>query len=204
MQGRLWPGVLCLSLLIACSGPPVAAPRQPPPLETSPGSTWAYGAYLLSLGDATTALGYLEPLGAGPLDRVINPALLLRDVAEARLVSGNLPGAADAARAARDQLARRPRSAQFQADDRRVFERVIDALEAAGDDDVQHLTAMANDEGLTPSADVWYLLAWLDERHGDASAAKIAYEAALVRSPQWAFLREAALLRQHAQKAVAS
>lgn len=197
-----WLG-LALSVL-ACSAASAPAPRLPPPLDTSPGSTWAYGAYLLSTGDADAALGYLEPLAAGPLDNVVNPALLLRDLAEARLLSGNAQGAVDAARAARDQLARRPRIAQFQADDRRLFERSIDALEAAGNDDVQQLSAMTDDESITPSADVWYLLGWLDERRGDPSAAQAAYRAYLARSPRWAFLREAGIMRRHALQALSS
>jgi hypothetical protein len=196
-----WLTGLGLSVLLACSPPPTT--RQPPPLDQSPGSRWAYGAYLLGFGEATAALGYLEPLAGGPPDTVSNAALLLRDVAEARLAVGDLGGAASAARAARVELARRARSAQFQADDRRVFERVIDGLEAAGDDNLQQLSALAADEGATPSADVWYLLGWVEERHGDLAAAQVAYRSFLARSPQWSFLRQAVVMRQHAQASLA-
>jgi hypothetical protein len=196
----VWLG-LALSVVLGCS--PAAPERRPPPLDTSPQSEWTYGAYLLSLGDAHAALVYLEPLGHGPLENIVFPALLLRDLAEARLVAGDLPGAAAAARAARAQLALRGRSAQFQADDRRIFERTIDGLEAAGDDDLQRLSDLCADESPTPSADVWYLLGWLQERHGNLLAAQAAYRGFLQRTPQWLFLREAVGMRQHAQAVLA-
>lgn len=198
---RRWLLGLGLSLMLGCAAP-AAAVRQPPPLDPSAGSTWAYGAYLLSLGDAHAALGYLEPLGGGSLANITNPAILMRDLAEARLAADDLPGAAEAARSARVELARRNRSAQFQADDRRLFERVVDALEAAGDDDLPRLRSLAADESAAPSADAWYLLGWLSERQGDVPGAQAAYRAYLARVPQWAFFRATSVNREHAQKAL--
>jgi hypothetical protein len=193
---RVWWLGLALGLALGCSRP--AEERRPPPLDTSAQAEWTYAAYLLGLGDANAALGYLEPLASGRFENVTNPPLLLRDLAEARLAAGDLPGASMAARQAREQLARRGRSAQFQADDRRVFERVVDGLEAAGDNDLQGLADLAADDSPSPSADVWYLLGWLQERHGNLLAARTAYSGFAQRAPQWLFLRQAALMRQHA------
>src|SRR5207248_2939407 len=143
---------LCAS---ACGSPtPIT---QPPPLDTSPAARWTYGAYLLGRGDAAGARTYLEPLAAGSLDGITNPAQFLRDLAEARLFSGDAAGAAQAAHQATAALTQRPTTAQFRPDDRVLFGRTLAALEAAADGDLDHLRQLATDERPAPSADAWYL-----------------------------------------------
>ena len=165
--------------LVACT--PQGAARQPPPLAPTPESTWRYGAYLLSLDDAVGARPYLEQVANAPLNDLTDATLYLRDLTEARLFAGDLVGAAAAARQARARLAGEHRSAWLQADDRQLFERTIDALQAAAEDDQQRLSAVAADEGTFPSADAWYLLGWLAERHGQLDAARVDYRAFLER-----------------------
>jgi hypothetical protein len=157
-----------------------------------------YGAHLLSLGDAAAARGFLEPTVADGVDEVGEPALLLRDVAEARLFTNDARGAAEAARTARMWLARQPNTAQFREDDRRLVERVLDSLAAAGDDDLDRLRQLSAEEQPAPSADAWYLLGWALEHHGNAAAARTAYGEFLARDPQWTFLRMADAMRRHA------
>jgi tetratricopeptide (TPR) repeat protein len=179
------------------------APRpsttQPPPLDTSPAAQWTYAAYLLGRGDPATARAYLEPIAAGSLDAINDPSLFLRDLAEARLFSGDSPGAAAAARQAADALARRPTTAQFRPDDRLVFEHTLDALAAAASDDATQLQQLTADVKPAPVADAWYLLGWLQEQHGDAPSARSAYQRYLELAPRSTFLREAGSMRGHAQ-----
>ena len=191
---------LAMVPLLACA--PVEPARLPPPLAPTPESTWKYGAYLLSLDAAAEARPFLERLAGGSVESVSDPSLYLRDLAEVRLFTGDPAGAAAAARLARARLALVRRSAQFQADDRLLFERTVDALEAAGADDLPRLTALAADEGRFPAADAWYLLAWRAERAGDTAAARTAYRAFLERAPRWSFLRRGVEMRQHAQRAL--
>jgi hypothetical protein len=125
---------------------------------------------------------------------------LLRDVAEARLFSGDLEGAASAAQEASTSLAQRPTTAQFRAADRFLFERTLQALEAAATGDASALTQLATDD--ERSADAWYLLGWTREREGDLADAQNAYRAFLARTPQWSFLRETFEMRRHAQAVI--
>ncbi|MCA1646199.1 MAG: hypothetical protein LC797_12315 [Chloroflexi bacterium] len=178
---------------------PVTPTRPPPPLAPTPEVAWQYGAQLLSLGEAAGARRYLEQVGAGPLDNLSDGVLFLRDLAEARLFSDDLPGAAAAANQARVRLVSVPRSAQFQADDRLLMERTIDDLEAAAQEDTPRLGQLASDEAMFPSADAWYLLGWLAERRGDVTSARSHYRAFLDRAPQWTFLRRAVVMQQYAQ-----
>jgi len=185
--------------MVACA-PPATPTRLPPPLERSSERLSAYGAYLLSVGDPAGARAYLELAAARDTIRADDLPQLLRDLAEARLFSGDRPAALEAAHSAQDALARVPRSAQFQESDRQVFERVLDGLEAASAGDVDRLSAIARDDSPTPSADAWYLLGWLREGQGDLSAARVAYQAYLARDPLWTFLRSAAIMRHHARE----
>jgi hypothetical protein len=191
--------VLAVAASVACGR--AGSTREPPPLTPTPASTWRYGAYLLSLDDVVGARPVLEQVAGDQLDHSDVP-LYLRDLAEARLFSGDLVGAASAAREARTRLAVAPRMAQFQADDRLLVERSIDALQAAADNNQPQLSALAAAEGTFPSADAWYLLAWLAERRGEPDVARVDYRAFLERAPQWTFLRRAVVMRQHAQAAL--
>jgi tetratricopeptide (TPR) repeat protein len=185
---------VCCLAVVGCTSRPV---DQPPHLDNTPEARWAYGAYLLSRGEAANARSYLEPLVAGG---VTNQSLLLRDVAEARLFSGDLEGAASAAHEASTSLAQRPTTAQFRAADRFLFERTLQALEAAATGDASALTQLAT--GDERSADAWYLLGWTREREGDLADAQNAYRAFLARTPQWSFLRETFEMRRHAQAVI--
>jgi tetratricopeptide (TPR) repeat protein len=186
----MWP------LITACSTE--RAVYQPPPIDRSSTAQWMYGAYLLSAGDAESARGFLEPIVTNQVNEIVEPALLLRDVAEARLFTNDRRGAAEAARTARVWLARQPRTAQFQEDDRRLFEHVLDSLAAAGDDNLNRLRELSADEHPAPSADGWYLLGRVLEDHGDLAAARSAYREFLARDPQWTFLRMGEAMRRHA------
>jgi hypothetical protein len=152
------------------------------------------------MGDAAAAREYLESAAASDTVRPDDRAQLLRDLAEARLFSGDVPAASEAAHSAQDALARVPRTAQFQEPDRQVFARVLAGLEAASDGDVDRLSAVASDDSPTPSADAWYLLGWLQEQRGDLLAARAAYQAFLAHDPRWTFLRSALVMRRHAQE----
>jgi hypothetical protein len=192
---------LVLSLLmlglVGCARP--SSSINPPPLQSSDDATWQYAAYLLTQGHTQDARGYLEGVEK---DSVSDPALFLRDLAEARLFSGDASGAADAAALARAALAQKPTTAQFRDDDRYIFERTLEALQAAGADDRQRLTRLTQDEQRAPSADAWYCLGWLDEQHQDLAGAKAAYRAFLDRAPQWSFLRQATSMREHARAVI--
>jgi len=187
------------AIAIGCTASPAPA-RLPPPTEHSAESQAAYGAYLLSIGDPAAARGYLEPAAASDAIRANERPQLLRDLAEARLFSGDSPAALEVAQSAQDALGRVPRTAQFQDADRQLFERVLEGLDAASAGDLDRLSAVARDESPTPSADAWYLLGWLDEQRGDLAGARAAYHAYLARDPRWTFLRSAAIMRRHAQE----
>jgi tetratricopeptide (TPR) repeat protein len=191
--------LVALATVCVVSCAPRAGVAQPPPLDTSPASRWTYAAYLLARGDPTTARTYLEPVASGSLDGIIDPALFLRDLAEARLFSGDSTGAATAARQAAEALDRQPTTAQFRADDRAIFERTLDALAAAAADDTAQLQQLTTLEQPAPSADAWYLLGWVQEQHGDAASARKDYQRYLELSPQWSFLRETGAMRSHAR-----
>jgi len=153
---------------------------------------------LLGRGDAAGALRYLETVDAGGLTSGRQRALFLRDLAEARLFSGDLPDAASAAENATTELAQEPVTPQFRDDDRYVFQRTLDALAAAGHDDPPTLRRLATDDARAPSADAWYLLGWLAERHGESATAYESFSTFLTLSPRWAFLRESLEMRRHA------
>jgi hypothetical protein len=185
------------ALLVGCSPRPTAAP--PPPLpDAAVDVQWQYAAYLLTEGRPSLALGYLQPLADEHLNEISNRALLFRDLAEARLYSGDPQGAASSAAAARDQLATVPDTAQFNADDRYVYARTLDALELAGRGDLAGLRRLASDESRAPCADAWFLLGWVEEQRGQGDEMRSAYRAFLARAPQWVFLREAGVMRDHA------
>ncbi len=189
--------VLAAVFVVGCAPRPGLV--QPPPLDPSPGARWTYGAYLLGRGDAARARTYLEPLASGDLAAIANPAQLMRDVAEARLFSGELPQAAAAVRQATALLGQQPTTAQFRPDDRAIFARTLLALDAAANADSSELQQLTSDEHPAPCADAWYLLGWLDEQHGDSANARLAYMQYLSLAPQWSFLRAAATMRAHAQ-----
>jgi hypothetical protein len=191
--------LVALACLCVAGCAPRPSALQPPPLDTSPAAQWTYAAYLLGRGDPATARTYLEPIAAGSLNAISDPSLFLRDLAEARLFSGDSPGAVAAARQAADALARRPTTAQFRPDDRVVFEHTLEALAAAASDDATRLQQLTADANPAPVADAWYLLGWLQEQHGDAVTARTDYQHYLGLAPRSTFLREASSMRSHAQ-----
>ncbi len=199
---RLAAAIACL-LVLGCnpsvrSGDVPSGVGRPPPLDQSAGPVWTYAAYLLAQGQPAQARGYLDAVARTGLDGVSDQSLFFRDLAEACLFSGDATCAAQAAAQARDALGRKPTTAQFRDDDRRVFERTVDALYAAATDDRDQLRLLTQNEQPAPSADAWYLLGWLDEQRGEVPDAGKAYRGYLQRAPQWSFLREAAQMRQHA------
>ena len=86
---------------VACAQPVV--PRDPPPRRLSANDLWSYGTYLLVRDEPQAAFGYLEQAASSNLNELNNPALLLRDLAEARFATGDLGGAAQAAASARER-----------------------------------------------------------------------------------------------------
>jgi hypothetical protein len=193
---RLAAALACL-LLVGCG--PIANDVRPPPLDQSSGAMWLYAAYLLGRGEAAQARGYLDAIARTGLDGVSDPSLFYRDLAEACLFSGDSACAEQASGQARDYLGRRPTTAQFRDDDRRVFVQSLDALQAAATRDDGQLQQLTRSEQPTPSADAWFLLGWVEEQHGDLAAARSAYRAYLLRAPQWSFLRESIEMLKHAQ-----
>jgi hypothetical protein len=196
----LLAATLLLLTTVGCAQP--VAPRDPPPRRSSANDLWSYGAYLLVRDEPQIAVGFLEDAARSDLNQLNNPALLLRDLAEARLAAGDAAGAAQAAQAARTRLDQVPRTAQFQADDRDLFERVLEALDRAGQQDLDGLARLAADEGAFPSADPWFLLAQGRERRGNDAGAREAYRAYLDRAPAWSFLRRTSAMQQYARVAV--
>jgi len=153
--------------------------------------------------DPTAAQQYLARVSAeGGVSDPEQASLLYRDLAEARLFAGDLSGAAAAARVARDQLDRRPTTAQFQADDRSLFARDVSALAAAGAENLDQLSEIANSTAGPPDADPWYLLGWARERSGDQSGAQTAYRKFLELAPAWSFLRTTSAMQRHARQVV--
>ena len=188
-------------LAVACGRPLDAVPGAPPEGATAT-MQWSYATYLLSNGDPAQARGYLERLDERTERDVSDPALLWRDIAEARLFTGDAPGTLTATARARQELAAEPNTAQFKADDRYLFARTIDALEAAASTEPDKLLSIATDEREAPSADAWYLLGWLHEQRGELEASRAPYRSYLERAPQWSFLRQAFEMRRHAQLVV--
>jgi hypothetical protein len=186
-------------LLSACA--PVGALPKPPPSQRSPDRDWQYAVYLLSVGqDPSQAQRYLERARAeGGVQSPTDAALFDRDLAEARLFAGDLPGAAAAARSGLAELAQRPTSAQLQLADRSLFERDLSAIQAAANLDSDELTQIAQFGSDPPDADPWYLLGWFYERAGDTVQARTAYQAYLELAPAWSFLRRAAQMQHHAK-----
>ena len=199
---RRWSPIAAgLSLILVLLGTgcaPNASLAPVLPVDSSPQATWTFAAQLLGRGDAAGALTYLDTLDADSLTTGRQRALFLRDLAEARLVSGDLPGAALAADNASTELARQPVTPQFRDDDRYVFQRTLDALAAAGHDDAATVRRLATDDARAPSADAWYLLGWLAERHGDSATARASFSTFLTLAPRWAFLRQSLQMRRHA------
>ena len=199
-------GLLVLALGTACAPPSRSAP--PPPLIDTPAAEWSYGVRLLGLGDiggGRRALERAAEFGAPelPAGNVVNSqAQFFRDLAEVRLATGDVIGAATATEQARARLADEPLTAQFKAEDRRRFQATLDALQAAADDDADRLVMLAEPDA-SPLADTSYLLGWVLERRGELPAARGAYLAYLARAPAWSFLRLAPLMQQHARAAAA-
>jgi hypothetical protein len=127
-----------------------------------------------------------------------------RDLAEVRLFAGDLAGAGDEARVSASTLVARTPNARFTASERRLFERLLQALLAAANDDAAGLTQLAESDESPPLADAWYLLGWTRQRHGDLEAARAAYRAYLDGAPIWSFLRQAPAMREHARAVVAN
>jgi tetratricopeptide (TPR) repeat protein len=190
-----------LLLATACSAPPSGSPL--PPLPESAAADWSYAVRVLDRGDLPQARRYFER--AVELGPVVDPdrAQFFRDLAEVRLASGDPAGAAAAVHASADALARLPANARFRDSERSLFQRTLDALEAAANDDAASLEALTADAS-PPLGDAWYLLGWVREQHGDVPAASVAYQAYLDRSPAWSFLRFAPRMRQHAQAFLSS
>jgi hypothetical protein len=180
----------------------VSPGQKPPPILRSPDSDWQYAVYLLSVGDdPNAAQRYLERAQAeGGVQDAKDLALFDRDLAEARLLAGDMPGAALAASVGLGDLEQRPTTAQFQLADRSVFQRDLAALQAAANMDAAELTRIAESESDQPDADPWYLLGWLDERVGNTAQARVAYGRYLQLAPAWTFLRRAALMQRHGQE----
>src|SRR5262249_34539381 len=158
-------------------------------------ATWTYATQLLGRGNPDAALPYLEAVDAASLTTGRPRALYYRDLAEARLFTGDPAGAATAADEATRELTHQAVIAQFRDADRYASQRTLGALAAAGHDDSGVLRQIALDDARAPSADAWYLLGWLAERHGDTSEAHEAFRSYLTLAPRWAFLREATAMR---------
>ncbi len=205
MRPRSRLGLAPIAVLVcatACA--PSAAPPTPwqiAPPGTSAVDYWNDAIHLMQVGDDADALADMNRAVQGGVASIpIEPSLFYRDVAEARLSGGDLPGAAEAARQARDALDVRPETAQFRAPERQLFEAEVDALEFAGQGDSERLAAVAQREPLL--ADPWYLLGWLDERRGDQDGARAAYRSYLARAPEGSFLRRTAVMQRHAEAVV--
>jgi hypothetical protein len=191
---------LAAALLTACA--PVAPAHRPPPLRASGTDDWQYGVYLLSIeNDPVGARTYLQRAETdGDAQALVPGSLFYRDLAEAALFGGDAPAAAAAAQTGREALARQPTTAQFQPADRSLFERDLEALAAAAAGDVDLLSRIALSDGAPPDADPWYLLAWTQERAGNASAAADAARHYLQLAPAWSFLRGSASMRENARR----
>jgi hypothetical protein len=220
--------MLTASVLAGCSAAATAPPQAPATGPTVPSEAQASGqtalsqapAYVLpdplwnsaiarlQQGDDAGARRDLEQaagrdVGRAPLAHEAGSptgdALFLRDLAEVRLATGDDGGAAAAAAAARATLASEGPNARFDDADRRLFDRSLDALEAAAVGDEERLVALAEQPD-PPAADAWYLAGWLAERRGRPDRARAGYRAYLALAPAWGYLRRTALMRQHAEQ----
>jgi hypothetical protein len=99
-----------------------------------------------------------------------------------------------------DRLGRLSLTAQFLPTDRDLFARLLQALAAAGHEDVGGLENLAAADAQPRAADPWYLLAWVHERRAEIDQARDAYRRYLAASPEFDILRRSALMRQHAQQ----
>jgi hypothetical protein len=195
-----WAAVVAL-LATACA--PSQTLRQPPPAQASAVDDWQYGVYLVTVDrDPAAAQYYVDRAEAEGAAANSSAPLFYRDAAESHLFAGDLHGAAVAAGKGSAALADRPTTAQFQPDDRSLFERDLSALEAAGNDDADAVLNIAKASAHPPNADPWYILGWLREHGGDADGARVAYARYLELSPAWTFLRSADAMRAHAQVVV--
>jgi hypothetical protein len=198
---------LAVGILAGCAAAPPAAPELPPaPSASAPGpqARWAYAINLLQHGDDAQADRYLDEasrLDLGGLSHEAgNPfgdALFWRDVAEVRLALGNGDGARQAVSTSRRLLAGEDRNARFDDADRQLFNRLLDALDAATRGDTGALNTLA--AASPPAADPAYLAGWLAEQQGDRAAARSAYRQYLTEVPAWGFLRRSSAMRAHAE-----
>lgn len=195
-----------LLIASACTAPGLPSPppaSPPPPLPETPAADWAYALRVLALGDLTTARPYLErAVQMGVAAQAPDPQQVYRDLAETRLLSGDAAGAAAAVDLGRTALGQQRLNARFTSSERRLFERTLDALQAAATDDISGLRTLATSDESPPLADAWYLLGWAEERRADVSAARAAYQGYLDRAPTWSYLRATRLMRDHARAVV--
>ncbi len=207
--GPVWLGVVALGvgILAGCASAPSALPDLPPAPGASsagPQARWLYAIALLQHGDDAQADQYLEEASrfdlSGLSHEAGNPfgdALFWRDVAEVRLALGNRDGARQAVSTSRRLLAAEDRNARFDDADRQLFNRLLDALDAAARGDTTALTGLA--QASPPAADPAYLAGWVAEQQHDRAAAQAAYRQYLAEVPAWGFLRRSSAMRAHAQ-----
>jgi hypothetical protein len=151
------------------------------------------------LDDVPSARDFLERAAQdGSISSASDRAQLYRDLAEARLMVGDPAGAMAAARVSADALNQAPLNARFTIAERRLGQRLLDALVAAADGDVAGLGAACSSDEAPPASDPCYLLGWTYEQQGQVDQARGAYRAYVERAPAWSFLRRAAVMRQHA------
>jgi hypothetical protein len=213
-RGSIWWGAIALGLgiLAGCAAAPTAPPELPPtPNASTPGpqARWVYALDLLQHGDDARADQYLEEasrLDLGGLSHEAgNPfgdALFWRDVAEVRLALGNGNGARKAVSSSRRLLAGEDPNARFDDADRQLFNRLLDALDAAARGDTGALSTLA--EASPPAADPSYLAGWVAEQEGDRAVALSAYRQYLAEVPAWGFLRRSSAMRAHAASFLAT
>jgi Flp pilus assembly protein TadD len=189
--------LLFASTVLGCSPPPPGPARPPNPDSGS--EQWVYALGQLAEEDDNDARRGLErAYQLGQRD-----ALFLRDLAEVRLATGDRAGAAEVARAGLEEVDRMPSTAQFQDEDRRIFQALLGSLQAAAVDDVPTLERLAA-EARPRLADPWYLLGWALESRGAKAEARAAYQAYLDRSPEFDLLRRSMGMRRHAREVTAA
>jgi hypothetical protein len=204
--------VLGVGILTGCAAAPPAVPDLPPPPSgrtPGPEARWVYASDLLQHGDDTRADQFLEAASRLDLNALSheagNPfgdALFWRDVAEVRLALGNDDGAREAVSTSRRLLAGEDRNARFDDADRQLFNRLLDALDAAARGDADALALLA--QASPPAADPSYLAGWVAEQQHDRAAAQSAYRQYLAGVPAWGFLRRSSAMRAHAAAYLAS
>ena len=197
----------CVLVLTACSGSglPAPAPAIPPPPVTDSASTdWAYALRVLALGDVASARPYLEQAAQAGDATTSDRAQLYRDLAEVRLALGDRSGAVTAVELSRDSLSQLPLNARFTPLERRLGERILQALLDAANDDLAGLTAACSSDESPPAVDACYLLGWTYEQRAAPAQARGAYQAYVDRSPAWSFLRRAPAMREHALTVLAT